>query len=157
MDTKEIVLSDGSAVLVDLIDYEWASSQRWSRSSGTATKPGYAAHGGTQNGRRWLRYMHREIAVRAGILTAYDDPLLTDHIDRNTNNNSRSNLRAVTASENNRNRRATGRSGILGVYEHRAGWGFEIQMGRRRIRRYGFATPAEAAAAREVVGREMAA
>lgn len=151
----EIILSDGTVVVVSPEDYEWARAMRWSRSSATATKAGYAARGGSSAGKRWLKYMHREIAKRAGVLDGDNDPRCIDHINRDHFDNRRSNLRAVDYAENNGNVAPRTPSGMLGVYLHRKSWTAEVQRHGRRRRRNGFLTPEAASAWRDEALEEL--
>lgn len=141
---EQITLSDGTCVQVSADDFQWAISLKWNRSATTNGKAGYAARSGTVDGRRWLTYMHREIAVRAGILTDHGDSRCVDHLNRDHFDNRRENLRAVDFAENNGNVAPRTSSGMLGVYRSRGGWSAEVQRHGRRRRRSGFTTPEEA-------------
>ena len=83
-----IPLTQGRQAIVDDADYEWLSQHKW-----YVTKV-YAA--------RWTgsrqEYMHREI-MEAG------PAVQVDHIDHDTFNNQRGNLRLTTAQGNARNRK----------------------------------------------------
>lgn len=106
--------------MVDDGDHNWLSQYRWSLST-----KGYAQ--ATINGR--TVFMHRLIA---GTPTGLE----TDHIDHRKLNNQRSNLRWVTAGENQRNRSASKRntSGRKGVCWHkqRQKWYAQIQINGRK-------------------------
>lgn len=95
---KEIISSQGDVILVDDQDYEWLSSYRWT----VGRKPGrplYARMTYTDaGGARRTAALHRMIM---------NPPkgYVVDHIDHNTLNNQRENLRICTLSENSRNAR----------------------------------------------------
>lgn len=134
-----IELSDGTPCEVDPEDYAWALQFRWNRSAATGTKAGYAMRGGGPVG--FTEYMHRAIALRAGVVLTPEKPCV-DHIDRNHFNNRRSNIRATSYSENNGNVDPRTPTGVLGVYWHKSSgsWGAEVSRHGRRRRRYGFST-----------------
>lgn len=141
----EIPLTRGRFALVDDVDAEWAMAQRWCVTNGYPARGVWAPH-------RRAIYMHREIAVRAGMIAGYDDPLVIDHINIVRLDNRRTNLRAVTVAENNANVRPRTPSGMLGVYEYRPGrWVAEAQRNGQRLRRHGFDSPEQAAAWRAAV------
>lgn len=151
-----ITLNDGTVVLIDREDKGWARQWSWSHSCSSQGRQGYAARGGETRGKKWLRYMHREIAMRMGILTSYEDRREVDHVNRNHFDNRRVNLRVATRSQNAGNVAPRNRSGVLGVYQNKSGlWGFEVRRDGRRHRRYGFKTPTEAFASRERVLEEL--
>jgi hypothetical protein len=92
---KEIPLARGLVALVDDEDFIWLSVWPWR----PRTSPGgfvYAARGGP---RGKVVFMHREIIKRTGVVEFQD----TDHADRDTLNNCRSNLRPATRTQNNFN------------------------------------------------------
>lgn len=147
-----VPLTQGRSCVVSAEDAEWALAQSW------CVTNGYPARG-VWTPRRRVLYMHREIAVRAGLLTDYDgDSRLTDHINRDPFDNRRENLRAVTHPENNCNRAAWGASGILGVYQRPNGlWDAEIRRNGERRRKRGFTSPEEATAWRDEQREAMGA
>ena len=111
---KEIPLTKGYAALVDDSDFERLSRHKW-----TALVTGqnikriyvYRRTGWDNANRRWTGtiLMHRTIL---DVPTGMD----VDHIDGNTLNNQRSNLRIATRSQNlANNRRKIGISGYRGV------------------------------------------
>ena len=101
-----IVLADGSATGVDARDWEWLTQWKWHRSAQGYVIRNQAIPSG---GNRTI-WIHREIiCAPAG--------QEVDHIDRNPFNNSRSNLRLATDSQNSINMAPTRRntSGFKGV------------------------------------------
>jgi hypothetical protein len=145
----EVPLTQGRVALVDAEDAEWALGQSW------CVTNGYPARGTQRGGVGKVWYMHREILVRAGVMTYYFDPRLTDHVNRDRFDNRRANLRAVTPAENNANRTPVGRSGFLGVEQQRSRgnfidkWTWCVRRDGVRHRRFGYASPEEASVARE--------
>ena len=111
---KTIPISKGYHVIVDDEDYEHLSNNRWTALvTGKHIKRVYAYRRSDWDNsrRRWKRciLMHRFII---GVAEGVD----VDHIDGNTLNNQRSNLRLATRSQNlANNRRAIGISGFRGV------------------------------------------
>jgi hypothetical protein len=85
---REIPLTRGKVALVDDEDYEWLSHFRWSY----MTK-GYAARTKTRNGTHSVLYMHRVIMLP-------DPDQQIDHINRDTLDNRRRNLRVCTNRQN---------------------------------------------------------
>lgn len=82
-----------------------------------------------------------------------------DHINGDKQDNRIENLRAVSASENGRNKRirSTSKSGVMGVYwaDHAQKWRAEIKAGGLRHHIGYFTSKADAAAARKVAEREF--
>lgn len=105
---KEIALTRGIVAIVDDDDFELISKFNWS-----ASNYGYAqAHFTKEDGRYTKISMHRLISgLRLG------DKREVDHINGNTVDNRRSNLRIVSHSENMKNarQRKTNTSGYKGV------------------------------------------
>lgn len=122
-----ITLNDGTQVQVDPELYEALNRYHWThqkRSNGR----GYAIRFEVVDGIRKTVLMHRVIA---------DTPpdLLTDHVDGNTYNNRRCNLRVVTKAQNAKNRSANvvSTSKYVGVsWIRRVGkWVSQIKAGGR--------------------------
>lgn len=133
---KVITTSGGQEILVSAVDYDWLSRFSWSVGS----------HGYAQ---RFLpridaaaacRLMHRELL---GLQPR--DGRIGDHINGNTLDNRRSNLRVVTASQSSSNVAARGISGYRGVYPNGGRW---IARGKKNgeVHNLGtYDTPEEAA------------
>lgn len=92
---KRIKLTQGKYALVDDADYEYLSQWNWMCSK-NKTRKGYACRTKRVEGKKIGVIMHRLIM---------DAPkgMVTDHINHNTLDNRRENLRICTQSENNRN------------------------------------------------------
>lgn len=84
---KLIPLTQGMFAMVDDMDYKWLKKIKWyAKKSNTKY---YAVNGNPKT------YMHRII-----LGLSHDDPRLSDHIDQNSLNNQRSNLRIATPQQN---------------------------------------------------------
>lgn len=94
---KEIVLSKGFFATVDDDDYESLSKYKWSVFI-TSTKQ-YALRNALISGKRRSVYMHQQIMGTSGMGLKVH----VDHIDGNGLNNSKSNLRLATPSQNHGN------------------------------------------------------
>ncbi len=117
----QLPLSQGFFALVDREDYETLSQFKWN-----AFKNKYTVYGqrwAVENGLYRLVRLHREILKPpAG--------LVVDHADGNGLNNTRSNLRLATRSQNNSNRaiRSDNSSGYVGISPIRSKWRAVIQV-----------------------------
>lgn len=118
--TREIALTKGKVALVDDDDFDWLSAFAWKAMKSTRKHhpdTWYAARSTTlSHPRRWMcRYMHKEIlGLAAGAKGA--------HINGNTLDNRRANLRPASESQNqaNRiNRNPVTSSRFRGVTRHR--------------------------------------
>lgn len=145
----EIPLTKGFVAIVDDEDADLAS-RRWHTI--IPKRIPYAA-----SGWRPTILLHREIAARMGLEI---DGLMIDHINGDGIDNRRSNLRAVTTSENNRNvvgaqRNST--SGLRGVsfMRDRSKWRAQIKAGGRYINLWDFASKEDANKARLKAEREL--
>lgn len=96
---KKIPLSRGQFAIVDDQDYEWLSQWEWYARWCPHTRSYYAQRRATlADGRKTAIVVHREIlGLQRG------DPLQGDHINHQTLDNRRANLRAVTSQENHFN------------------------------------------------------
>lgn len=140
---QRIPLPNGMAALVDEADFARLSGFRW-RAERAPSGATYAVRS-IKNRRRFL---HREIMDPEGKVGR---GLLVDHIDGDTLNCLRSNLRWVSPSASNRNRSVfrTNRVGYKGVvFDTRAGcYVAQIAVSGRLLRVKGHPTPEEAALA----------
>jgi hypothetical protein len=84
---KQIKLSDGNITIVDDDVYDWANKIRWNNNGLNYVVTG---RGNTK------KYLHR-------MITECPPEKVVDHINMNTFDNRRENLRIVTRSINNRN------------------------------------------------------
>lgn len=96
MDCRLIDVSDEkhpeTFVIVDSRDYEFLNQWDW-----YVSDRGYIVRSITYNGKTYIRYMHR-------IVLDLPDELWGDHINGNTLDNRRANLRAATPRQNSHNR-----------------------------------------------------
>lgn len=101
---KNIPLTQGMFSKVDDADYKSLSKYKWHYSKDKSH--GYAVRG---QGQKTI-YMHRELML-PGL------GMVVDHVNNDGLDNTRSNLRVCTSSQNNANRVPTAKSGFKGVYE----------------------------------------
>lgn len=145
-----IPLTRGYVALVDAEDYARFGHLRWcampmQRSSGV-----YAHRGMWENGKKC-----RTILLHRAILDASPSQIV-DHINGDTLDNRRSNLRITDRYGNARNRRVpVGTSGFTGVKPRGARWvGCVKTLGRLHYTK-SFPSPVLAAAARDVLARQL--
>jgi hypothetical protein len=115
--SRSIILTRRQVAIVDAADYEWLSQWRWYAQWAICTKSFYAARGESR-GKPQMFLMHRVIlGLEKG------DGFLVDHINRNTLDNRRCNLRIVTPSQNRMNSkvRSDSATGFKGVSRTKAG------------------------------------
>jgi len=135
---REIPLTQGKVALVDDEDFERMSHWKWHY----ACACGYAvSHPGPRRERK-LTFMHREI-LRAPAT------LCVDHINGDTLDNRRANLRLCTKAQNcmNRGKQGNNTSGYKGVSLNRGKWSARLQANGADIYLGRFATEEEAARA----------
>lgn len=147
---KEIPLTQGQVTLVDDEDYEWLSQWKWHASLRRYTW--YAERACIVNGK------HNRIRMHRTIMDA-PDHLLVDHIDRNGLNNTRSNLRLATKSQNMHNqgpsrRNRTGYKGVSWHQKYRR-WFAQIKRNGKRVHLGSFTDPVEAARAYDAAARKL--
>jgi hypothetical protein len=107
---RTIQLTKGYIARVDDSDFDWLSQWRWYADVKSACRVYARRDGWDRNTKRNVKiYMHRAV-VSAPVGVS------VDHIDHDGLNNSKSNLRLATGSQNNANARYTaGSSGFRGV------------------------------------------
>jgi len=139
---KEIPLTQGKVAIVDDADYEWLMQWKWCAANFRGKF--YAIRAVNEKLKRTTIQMHRQIM---------DTPpgMETDHINGNSLDNRRENLRVCTVSQNQMNRRTqkNNTSGYKGVSysKHRKKWFSQIQIDKKRIFLGLFLTPENAARA----------
>ena len=94
----------GLFAVVDLIDFEFALQWKWKaiKSKGRRAK-WYAFRTTRIAGRHVAYFLHKEICLRAHGLPPSREHLIGDHLDGQSLNDRRANLRWATHSENRRN------------------------------------------------------
>ena len=146
---KEIPLTQGKVAIVDDDMYDYLMQWKWQyTSAGYAARPAPRVRG--KSHRSIL--MHREIMETPANLEV-------DHIDGNTLNNSRANLRNCTRAQNmkDRKRRRRNTSGYTGVYVNKMAkkWQAFIRHDDKILYLGLFRDPAEAARIRDAKAREL--
>jgi len=141
---RKIELSQGEFALVDDNDYEWLSKYHWCAKYDDCTKGYYAIRGEYIEGKHTTIMMHREImGCRKGEFI--------DHINRNSLDNQRKNLRFVSRSLNQANRpkpsnNTSGHKGV-GWEKSRNKWRAKIRVNQKLIHLGFYTDPKEAALA----------
>ena len=118
---REIQLTQGQIAIIDDEDYEYISGTKWYAWWNPCTRSFYAR---TNNKNYCSIYMHRVV------LKVFGRKRLVDHINMNTLDNRKENLRICSQSMNMCNRGPTisNASGLKGVY-----WGKDNKKWRSRI------------------------
>jgi hypothetical protein len=141
---RRIPLGHNRFAIVDARDYKWLSKYKWCASNKRGTI--YAMRR-TKEGK--TVYMHREI-MQAPKGT------VVDHIDHNTLNNRRCNLRVCTLEQNYANMGPHGgKSGYVGVYPRAGKWEAGITWHGEHFYLGRYDDPVEAAKARDRKAYEL--
>lgn len=116
-----IPLTQGQSAMVDVDDYEWLVQFKWFARWDANVQGFYACRNGKRYGPRSLGKREPQIQMHRQILNlASGDKRLVDHVNRNTLDNRRSNIRIATYSQNTHNTglRSTNKTGLKGVSLH---------------------------------------
>ena len=108
---QKIPLTQNQYAIIDAKDYQWINQWKWSATWNSHTNSYYAKRNSSRRspGKRHTIAMHREI-----LGLKHGNKLQVDHIDHNTLDNRRKNLRTVT-NRGNQNNRRNKRSSFPGV------------------------------------------
>lgn len=142
-DVAEISISNGLCVVVDQSDFDWLNQWKWCAlgGSGEGCSGPYAA--------RFLPGFPRGVVRMHRLIIDAPNGIFVDHINRDTLDNRRRNLRLCTKGENGQNVAARSLSGFKGVSQIRSEdrWRAQIKFNRRFISLGRFSNPDEAARA----------
>lgn len=145
--SREIPLSKGMVAIVDDEDYERVAAHKWH-----FQYKGYASRSVHNGGDRYSEFMHRFI-MNAG------PGIQVDHVNLNTLDNRRENLRFATAAQNRFNEPAmkSNTSGFKGVSWSKpcGAWRAYITIGYKQHHLGLFATPQQAAEARRAAADKL--
>jgi len=164
--TKKLVLSQGQHALVDECDHNFLNQWKWTshyepKIRGYYAKRTQTIHMANGKTKRKTIMMHRVIMGRI-IKREVKKTEIIDHINHNSLDNTRENLRIVTNRQNTQNKRIKGTSKYPGVYWHklRNKWVAKIRIKSKQKYLGLFTDEREAAkayekACRELVGEEL--
>lgn len=148
---KKIQLTQGQYSLVDDEDYEYLSQWNWYARKDR--KGFYAQRQGTDNKRRFQIHMHRVI-----LNLKPTDSVEVDHINGNSLDNRKENLRACSHKDNSRNRRkySTNTSGYTGVswHKHTQKWAAKIGVNGKWIHLGIYSNPEDAHNAYQIAAKQ---
>jgi hypothetical protein len=141
-DYRLIPLTKGQNAIVDAADYDWLNQWNWTAVWNSCTKSFY--------GKRRGASMHRVIL---GLMPGEPG----DHINRNTLDNRRKNLRKANFSQNDCNRGPQGNntSGYKGVCFNHEGWVARIAINGETKYLGNFVTKEDAARAYDRAAKEL--
>ena len=139
----EIPLTQGQIAFIDDEDYELVKNYKWRADWSFGMQAFYA--------RAYfivINEKYKHIRMHRLILGVTDPKIQVDHINHNTLDNRRSNLRICTASENqyNAGKRKDSTSGYKNVIWHKGAkkWIARITVSKKRLHLGLFSTPEEA-------------
>jgi hypothetical protein len=152
---KEIRLTQNKVAIVDDEDYEYLNKFKWHFSKRKSNGQSFA---GRQPSRK-LPGPRRTIVMHREIMNA-PKGIQVDHINHDTLDNRRCNLRLCTCQENLRNKRLNpnkNTSGFKGVSWHKQNskWKAEIMVNKNNIYIGYFENPIDAALAYDAKAREL--
>ena len=125
--TKKLILTNGSIALVDDKDFQEVSMYSW-----YLLKGGYAARTGSRPGEPHTILLHH-------VVTDTDYKYIVDHINGNSLDNQKGNLRAVTIQQNNfnrakcKNKKSSKYKGVCWS-KHKNLWVASIKINKKSIR-----------------------
>ncbi len=122
---KKILLTRGQCAIVDDSDFPSLNKNRWYALWSACTKSFYAVRKSPRS------EGHKTIGMARVILGIADKKMNADHINHDTLDNRRTNLRAATHAQNRQNRRgaqSNSATGVLGVYPCKKTGGFQAQI-----------------------------
>ena len=129
---KQIPLSQGKFALLDDDDFEYLSKFKWCVSKSNCGRKFYVMRRLSKNQGGRTQAMHRLICG-----CVHDKNVVVDHIDGNSLNNQKSNLRVCTRAENSRNadKPVNNTSGYKGVYwdKSKKKWTAQIKFEKATI------------------------
>jgi hypothetical protein len=138
---KQIQLTKGKFAIVDDVDFEWLSQWKWY--SNNSKWGDYANRQKMEKGKITHFYMHREIMKYYGYKI---EGFFIDHINHNSLDNRKENLRLVNDSQSQMNRKITNKVGFKGVNLYRNGkWRAFSKINQKQIHLGYFNTKEEAA------------
>jgi hypothetical protein len=152
---KEIPLTQGKVAIVDDEDFDRLSQFKWSawRTGSTWRAVRRLESGVSSKGNRMSKFqiMYHDIVGKAR------EGMVVDHINHNALDNRRENLRFAERGQNNMNRRGTNPFGVKGVYKHKRGKSFFVQVKARGVlhRRGGLKTLEEAIKVSHELAKEL--
>ena len=145
---KQIPLTKGLFAIVDDEDYEYLIKHKWHAS--VNNKSIYAKRNIYIDGVNKKVYMHRQI------LSVKERRIYIDHINLNTLDNRKSNLRTCTPAENTRNKISYGEnSKYKGVQPSRNVWYARIYLNKKKHFLGYFESEEEAARAYDTAAKEL--
>ena len=146
---NKIPLTQGKFAIVDDEDYEELSKYKWHYHKNRMKYPGYAMRAIYIDGKQIILRMHR-------VILNISKNKQGDHINGNTLDNRRSNLRVCTQKENNWNasKRKDNTSGYKGVHHFKGKWAARIQVDNKRLFLGYYETVKEAAKGYDIAAKK---
>lgn len=153
--TREIALTRGFVTLVDVSDFDWLKQWKWHACIAPSNSKVYAQRSIKGADEQWHTVGMHRIILNA--TPGFD----VDHINGNTLDNRRANLRLCTRSENMRNRlkpkfsRSHSRYKGVSRFKDCKGWFAQIEKDQQNHYLGSFADEIEAALAYDKAAREL--
>jgi hypothetical protein len=138
---RTIPLTQGQFAIVDAGDYDWLNQWKWCAQWDPRMKSFYAYRlTSSRDG------MPRKKISMHALVAQTEKGEHTDHVNKNTIDNRRLNLRRATCSQNQQNSKVR-RAGLKGIWKDKNRWKAGLTVNRKKVYLGCFKTPEEAHAA----------